>query len=33
LVLVRKRSLGEDVLKYVENMDLRSEIDGMDGKH
>jgi hypothetical protein len=32
LVLVRKRSLGEAILKYAENMDLKVETDGLDGK-
>jgi hypothetical protein len=31
LVLVRKISLGEAILKYAENMDLKDETDGLDG--
>jgi hypothetical protein len=31
LVIVRKISLGEDILKYAENMDLKAKIDGLDG--
>jgi len=30
LVVVRKRSMGDSVLKYVENIDLKVEIVGMD---
>jgi hypothetical protein len=31
-VLVSKRSLGEAILKHAENMDLKYETDGLDGK-
>jgi hypothetical protein len=32
LVLVRKISLGEAILKYVDNMDSKVETDYLDGK-
>jgi hypothetical protein len=31
-VLVSKRLLEEAILKYVDNMDLKTETDGLDGK-
>jgi hypothetical protein len=31
VVSVIKRSLGEDVLKYEENTDLKDETNGVDG--
>jgi hypothetical protein len=30
LALVSKRSLGESILKYVDNMDSKYEMDGLD---
>jgi hypothetical protein len=30
-VLVRKISLEEDHIKYVDNMDLKTKTDGLDG--
>jgi hypothetical protein len=30
---VRKKSLGEAILKYVENMDLKAKTDCLDGNH